>query len=157
MPLRTEQNTLERAVRQARQAATLEHKTGPASEMAQVKEAERKSKERLAQTMRALTDDEVRYLATTVMLRTPDVHAGATGAGAAWAVASRIANEMGSSELKRRKGVSSAISPMCPHQRRSRSRPCRPASNSAIQSCTAGWLICLNGRAQVHTRPMTLI
>ena len=111
MPLRTEQNTLERAVRQARQAATLEHKTGPASEMAQVKEAERKSKERLAQTMRALTDDEVRYLATTVMLRTPDVHAGATGAGAAWAVASRIANEMGSSELKRRKGVSSAISP----------------------------------------------
>ena len=91
-----EQSGLDKAIAQARRAATLEHKRGAL-------DAEQRAKARLTQTISELDDQEVRYLATATMLKTPTTYAGATGAGAAWAVASRIANEIAQEELKRRR------------------------------------------------------
>lgn len=45
---------------------------------------------------------QLNHLAFVVMVRHPDAHAGATGAGAVWAVASRLVNEAAHTALKDR-------------------------------------------------------
>ena len=102
-PVKEAPTAVDKAIRQARRAAGKSQFGGPAADAATAREKYDAEIGRLDEALKDLSDEDLQRLALVPMLRQPGTWEGATGSGAVWAVASRIANEQAQAELDRRR------------------------------------------------------